>query len=348
MPSLWEQVRELPLRIDGYSLGGLELVTNSGFRRLTTEVHLQGADCTGSGEDVAWGADVQMAFRDRGAHLELSGTFTLGEFSAKLDTLEISPEPVSDSGWHHYRRWAFESAALDLALRQANMGIEQALSRKAQPLHFAVSLGLNDFTAIETRLDLHSNMRFKLDATPDWTPELCTKLAALDAVDVVDFKGAYSGTPVDVAADIPLYNRVLDAMPGVIVEDPHNTPEVLQLLATRNARVAWDAPIHSMADVDAMPVSADALNIKPSRFGKLELLSEAYEACMARGLPAYGGGQFELGVGRRQIQLLAALFHATGSNDVAPRGYHRLEDNEPRPASPLAPAVSPSGFDLTR
>jgi hypothetical protein len=36
----------------------------------------------------------------------------------------------------------------------------------------------------------------------------------------------------------------------------------------------------------------------------------------------YGGGMGELGIGRGQIELLAALFHADAPNDVAPSAYN--------------------------
>lgn len=344
--SLWSRIAELPLQVDSYHLVGLELATNSGFVRQTTEVCLTGAGHQGRGEDVVWAGGLQDKFQARGGHLDLAGTFTMAEFSARLGRLELAPDPMPDSAWRGYRRWAFESAALDLALRQSGMGIERAAGKVAAPMHFGVSLGLSHFDAIEQRLAIHPAMRFKLDATSDWTPELCAQLAALGTVDVVDFKGAYSGTPVDVAVDLDLYRRVLDAMPNVIVEDPHDDGDVIALLKARDSRIAWDAPIHSMADVDAMPLAADALNIKPSRFGTLELLSAAYESCAQRGLPAYGGGQFELGVGRRQIQLLAALFHPRGANDVASRGYHDLASAEPRPASPMLIQPAAAGFDF--
>ena len=58
----------------------------------------------------------------------------------------------------------------------------------------------------------------------------------------------------------------------------------------------------------------------------------------------YGGGQFELGVGRGQIQYLASLFHADGPNDVAPGGYNDPEPGGGLPASPLPVAVAATGF----
>jgi hypothetical protein len=335
MTSLWNRLRELPIQIEGYGLAPHELTTNSGFTRLTTEVELFGQGQRGSGEEVGWGAEQQRKFRERGDFLPLSGSHSLGSFSDLLSGLELSPDRPPAKDWLLYRRWAFESAALDLALRQNNVGLAQALGRESSPLHFAVSLGPHRIEEIEGRMALHGNMRFKLDATPDWSAEFCGQLAATGAVDVVDFKGAYVGTPVDVVADIELYRRVLAAMPAVIIEDPHDTPEVLELLLEKQASVAWDAPIHAFADLDTMPCAASALNIKPSRFGRLEKLLHAYEACEERGLPMYGGGQFELGVGRKQIQSLASIFHPDASNDVSPRGYHQMDSEEERPPSPL-------------
>ena len=62
--------------------------------------------------------------------------------------------------------------------------------------------------------------------------------------------------------------------------------------------------------------------MKPSRFGGLRRLTTCYDYLAERGIGAYGGGQFELGPGRGQIQYLASLFHPDTPNDVAPGGYN--------------------------
>jgi hypothetical protein len=51
----------------------------------------------------------------------------------------------------------------------------------------------------------------------------------------------------------------------------------------------------------------------------------------------YGGVQFELGPGRRQIQALASLFYADAPNDVAPGDYNLGEPREGLGQSPLPP-----------
>jgi hypothetical protein len=47
-------------------------------------------------------------------------------------------EPIRDSA-RFYRRWAFESAALDLALRQNGLSLQDAVGRVAKPVTFVVS-----------------------------------------------------------------------------------------------------------------------------------------------------------------------------------------------------------------
>ena len=85
------------------------------------------------------------------------------------------------------------------------------------------------------------------------------------------------------------------------------------------------------------------LNIKPSRFGSLGALLGCIARAQAAGIALYGGGQFELGVGRHHIEALASLLYADGPNDVAPADYHG--DARPGvPGSPLVPLEQPPGF----
>jgi hypothetical protein len=65
-------------------------------------------------------------------------------------------------------------------------------------------------------------------------------------------------------------------------------------------------------------------------------LFDFYDACEGEGIALYGGGQFELGPGRAQIQLLASLFHPDAPNDVAPSGYNATVPVAGLPVSPLA------------
>ena len=85
------------------------------------------------------------------------------------------------------------------------------------------------------------------------------------------------------------------------------------------------------------------MNVKPSRFGSVERLLAAYDYCEAHGIGAYGGGQWELGVGRGHIQLLAALNHPDTPHDVAPREYN-LDPQPGLRSSPLTVTPRETGF----
>ena len=333
---LYDALRELPLRIDEVELEGLSVEISPEFTRKTTVVHLLGAGEEGVGEDVTYSG----AEHDRFPRLELAGSWTLDSLSARLDELDLFPAGEPDQhAYRDYRRWAFESAALDLALRQAGRSLGEALGREPRPVTFVSSS-----RRFEPWLELYPDLRFKLDPTPDWTDEFVAELAARGNVDVVDLKGQYSGTVVDNPPDAELYRRVAEAFPDAWIEDPALTPETDEVLRPHRDRITWDAPIHSWADVEALPFAPRCLNVKPSRFGTLERLLEFYDRCAEHGIALYGGGQFELGPGRGQIQLLASLFSADGPNDVAPGGYN---DPEPRPGletSPLDPRPEPTGF----
>ena len=134
---------------------------------------------------------------------------------------------------------------------------------------------------------------------------------ATGAVDSVDFKGHYVGSIVDQAADPVLYRRVVEAFPDAWIEDPKLTEETDAILLPHRDRITWDAPIHGVADIEALPFPPRMVNVKPSRLGPLRSLFGAYEYCEARGIGMYGGGQFELGPGRGHIQYLASVFHPT-------------------------------------
>ncbi len=345
--SLYDHVRDLPLLIDGYTLEGLTRDVSSGFTRKCTLIQLAGGGEDGIGEDVTYAAEEHDAQIERGAVLPLAGEWTLDSFSQHLATLPLFDHEPEQHAYLDYRRWGFESSALDLALRQAGVSLGDAVGRPASPLTFVVSLRLGEPPATERLrgwLGLYPGLRFKLDATPSWTDELIAELVSLGCVDSVDFKGHYSGTEVDVPPDAELYRRVVESFPAAWLEDPALTPETLAVLEPVRERVTWDAPIHSVEDIEALRWPPRTVNVKPSRFGSVERLFAAYDFCAAHGIDGYGGGQFELGAGRDHIQLLAALFHPDTPNDVAPGGFNEPEPFAGLPVSPLPITPRATGF----
>jgi L-alanine-DL-glutamate epimerase-like enolase superfamily enzyme len=344
----FDLLADLPLEVDGYRLEGLRAQVSSGFERLTTVVHLEGAGAGGVGEDVVYQAEDQVALQEAGPVHDLSGRFALGEFCELIDSLDLFPAEPNMEVSRLYRRWTFHSAALDLALTQAGRSLHDALGRDASALTYVVSLRLGEppsLDPINSRLNNYPTLRFKLDATTSWTPELIEALVATGSVDSIDFKALYRGTVVDQAPDPVLYGRVVDAFPDAWLEDPDVvTPETAAALADVHDRITWDAPIHSIADIESLPFAPRMVNVKPSRIGGLPKLCATYDYCAENGIGAYGGGQFELGPGRGQAQYLASLFHPDTPNDLAPVGFNDNDPGPGLPASPLPPAPSPVGF----
>jgi hypothetical protein len=332
--SLWKRLGPLSLEVESYELERLEQPVTRGFTRVTTVVHLRGGAAEGLGEDVTWYAAHHDREQATGPVLPLPGSWTLESFS---DALEM-PDP--------HRRWAYESAALDLALRQADTTLAGAVGREPRPVTFVVSPGLGDpptSRVVERWLEFDPAHRFKLDPSSDWSDQLIAELATTGAIVTADYK-AYYAQEGDPPPDVDLYRRVAEGFPDAYLEDPAASPETDAVLEPYRDRVTWDAPIHSVADVEGLAFPPRVLNSKPSRFGRLRELLAFYDYSDAHGIGLYGGGMFELGPGRGQIQYLAALFHPDGPNDVAPRAYNDPEPREGLPSSPLAPAPEDSGF----
>jgi len=348
----YDLIADLPLEIEDYDLDGLELDFGGYFLRKTTLIRLRGGGGEGVGEDVVYDPDDHVAFQQTAGELPLAGSWTLDSFARHLDGLDLfSSAPERDAS-RNYRRWAFESAALDLALRQAGRSLADQLNRAPRSVTYVVSMRLGPpgsekpetTERLRRVLDRYPSTRFKLDPTNTWTDALIAELVATGAVDSLDLKGQYKGTPVDVETDPELYRRVAEAFPDAWLEDPDLNDGTRQVLEPYRDRITWDAVIHSVDDVLRLPFEPRMVNIKPSRFGPLKALFATYDFCAERGIGAYGGGQTELGVGRDHIQYLAALFHPDTPNDVAPREFNFPQVPDGLPQSPIELPVAASGF----
>ena len=344
-----DRLSALPVVVESYEFERRSATLAHGFERVTTVIHLRGGGAEGLGEDVSPYETEDDTLHVLAPDLPLAGEWTLGALCERLGELDLWPLPPRFDPARRWRRWAFESAALDLALNQAGRPLRDVLDREPRPVRFVNSLGLGDpptFDPIRRRLEHHPSLRFKLDVTADWTPELIAEVAATGAVEIVDFKGRYGLETPELPALLRMYERVMEAFPDALLEDAHDLPEVTELLGSAADRISYDAPIMTAESLDSLPLPPRAVNIKPCRVGDLRSLLDVYAACAARGLITYGGGMGELGVGRGQIQLLASLFHPDGPNDVAPGGYNLDTPAADLPPSPLAARPAATGFRL--
>lgn len=310
--------------MEGLSLAADELVTAGGWVRRTTTVALHGAGCTGCGEDVNYSGEEQQEFASSTPNIQLGEFDSFEAFSHSLDEVEPSwfAAPPAQSIARLYRRWAFESAGLMLALKQAGTTLTELWGIKTSGFRFVASTGLGNppsTQALTNLLQEHPDLEFKIDYSEHFDDALLQDLAAF-RIACVDFKahyhGDFSGPPVDPKG----YLAVARALPDAILEDAGL--EALPALSQYRDRLSWDYPICSLADLFKLPATP-WLNIKPSRFGLVSELLRTIELAQARGIKLYGGGQFELGVGRLQAQEIASLLYPDGPNDLAPSSFHR-------------------------
>ena len=167
---LYDAVKDLPLTIERVELEPHALPLGFMTRR-TTVVHLHGAGREGVGEDVTY----------EGAAPRHGGARARRRAHARLVLPLVADAPG-------YRRWGLESAALDLALRQA--GRRSRRGRPRAETRAVRRLAAQGARAARALPDL----RFKLDALDSWTDEVVAELAATGAVDVVDLKGCTRAT----------------------------------------------------------------------------------------------------------------------------------------------------------
>jgi L-alanine-DL-glutamate epimerase-like enolase superfamily enzyme len=344
----YARVSRLPIAIERCELLPLVRDTSGGFTKVSIVVRLSGGGHDGEGEDITWDQIDQIELLRHGDHLTwLRGARTFDEFSTLLGLADLFPvEPIRESA-RFYRRWAFESAALDLALRQNGLSLHDAVGRPARPVKFVASVRTGEppsLGPLEARLGVDPELRFKLDPTPSWDDDLVGQLARLGCVDVVDMKGCYRNVDVAMGPQAGLYYRVIEGLPDVWIEDPALDDSTADLLERHADRITWDEPIHSVGDIEALRLRPRMLNLKPARFGSVRALFDTYDYCAAHGIGAYGGGMFEQGPGRGQLQYLASLFHPDGPNDIAPAGYNLQSLARDLPHSPLPPEPHATGF----
>jgi len=347
--SAYERIADLSVTIESVERRRYTGETTSGFERTTTEFRLAGDGVVGRGEDVTYETVDHDALVGTDP-IDIEGEWTIDGLSARLDEIDLFAHKEPEQAYfRNYRRWAVESAALDLALRQRGESLGECLGIEPDPVRFVVSTRLGEpptTDRVEELLALDDELEFKLDPTPDWPEEAFETLRETDAVRILDLKGWYEGTDVDVEADPELYRDVFAAFPAAVVEDAAFTTETRPLVEPQADRLSFDYPIDGVESLKALPVEPGWCNVKPSRFGTLESLFEAIAYCEERGIELYGGGQFELASGRTAIQTLAALFYPEGPNDVAPRPFNDPEASPPYPTSPIRPDRDAVGFEF--
>jgi len=137
-----EQISDLSVTIESVERRRYTEKTTSGFERTTTEFRLVGDGVIGRGEDVTYETEDHAALVGTDP-IDIEGEWTIDELSARLDEIDLfAHKPPEQEYFRNYRRWAVESAALDLALRQRGESLGGCLGREPEPVRFVVSTRL--------------------------------------------------------------------------------------------------------------------------------------------------------------------------------------------------------------
>ena len=244
-----------------------------------------------------------------------------------------------------YRRWAFESAALDLALRQAGRSLGDAVGREPDPSRSSPLAGWRSPSTARlrpssssTRGSASSSTRGRTGArrsSPSWR-HWVRRLDRPEGPVLRHRRRQPAGSGA-----LPRGDR---AVPGGVARGScaHAGDRGAARAACRPCDLGCADPLgrrHRGASLATQDRQREAVTV---RFRRAAL--RGVRLLRGHEIGAYGGGQWELGVGRGHIQLLAALFHPTTPNDVAPGGFNATEPPTDLPASPLTVTERATGF----
>ena len=144
MSSTFAKLADLPLEIESCACRASRVSISMGFERLTTVVCLHGGGEEGVGEDVDLLSRRSVGLSAVPVPRTWPGSWTLAEFGEHVDGLDLFTTAPLFSAYRKWRRWAFHSAALDLALRQAGRALHEVLEVEPRPMTFVLSTGLGE------------------------------------------------------------------------------------------------------------------------------------------------------------------------------------------------------------
>ena len=167
--------------------------------------------------------------------------------------LEAQPLPESERRASlDYRRWAFESAALDLALRQAGRSLGDAVGRDPRPVTFVASGGLGDPpTTARLRAFLASTPVFGSSSTLAPTGRTPSSPSFGARWSTRSTSRASTAARSSTTRPTPPLSARDRGVPGRVARGPgaHGRDDAGP--RAPGGQVTWDAPIHAVEDIQA-------------------------------------------------------------------------------------------------
>ena len=278
----YDLVRNLPLEIESYELEGLKVEASPEFVAPHDGDPLHGGGHEGVGEDVTYSSEDQEALQAEGPTLPLAGKPHARQLLAAPRPHGAVPERPGDGRLPRLPPLGVrERGARPRAAPGGHVARRGGRARAAagQLRRFPADRAAAGARPDPALLERYPKLRFKLDPTSEWDAKLVKALAETGAVDTVDLKGAYKGTPVDQAGDPLLYGLVAQAFPNAWIEDPDLNAETDVILEPHRDRVTWDAPIHSVLGHQGPPLRAADAQLQAVALRSIQRLFEGYDYC---------------------------------------------------------------------
>ena len=309
---------------------------SSQFTRVTTTVVLHGDGETGEGEDVTYTADDHDDFP---VGVTLAGHLDAARATRSAWTGSSSSAAEPAMGASRATTAGGRSRAPRSTSRCARPGARSpdAVGREYRPVRFVAS----------TRADIApyrgSTRRSSSSSTRGGrgTRALMAQLAATDRVRVLDLKAYYRGTAVDLAPDPELYRAGGRELPRRGDRGRVARGRRARRCAVREARLSFDAPIHSLGRRRRACRSSRAGSTSSRRgSGRCSALLECIEPCEARGIAH---------VRRRPVRARAGTPPDPGARErllpgrAERRRAVRVQRGPARPGLPQSPLPPPEG-----
>ncbi len=250
----------------------------------------------------------------------------------------LAKEPLSSPGTWPFAHAALDGAAVDLEAKQQSISLAHLLDPTSAPTVAAGAVvGRFDRTAdlVERvgRLRAEGYQRIKMKVEPGWDLEPLRAVRATfpDLIIHADANGAYRAEDIGRLRQLAECNIAVFEQPFA-ADDPDSHGRLRGVdypIALDESALLWEQTEWRDA--------ADALVIKPGRYGSWRHAFDQAKRAADHGLGVVAGGMLESGLGRRALAALAATgpFDLIGDCSPATRWYHR----DPWPTE----AVEPNG-----
>ncbi len=232
---------------------------------------------------------------------------------------------------HLMARAAIEMGGWALWAAREDMSLSRLLGGTRETVATGISLGIQESPAIlaaKCQSALAAGYRkVKIKIRPGADIEFIA--AARDALGrdaplMADANSAYTQTTAEHLADLDAFGLMMLEQP-LAADDLRRHAALKDTLATP---ICLDESITSVERTEDMLAFGGGwiVNIKPGRVGGFTAAVGIHDLCRRSGIPVWGGGMLESGIGRAYNVALASLPHFTIPGDISPSARYWEHD----------------------